>query len=59
LCGVALEVDPWGNSYLVGVEPEGSRWILSAGPNGIVETPAGPEATPAGDDIGARLPAPS
>lgn len=59
--------DPWGNHYLI--YPEGndptahggvasSRWVLSAGPNGILETlfrqPA-ETAVLGGDDIGARI----
>jgi succinoglycan biosynthesis protein ExoA len=53
--------DPWGNHYFVYLPPvTGERtqtaavgWILSAGPNGIVETPArqSSSAMPAGDDI--------
>ncbi|MBI5847131.1 MAG: type II secretion system protein GspG [Nitrospirae bacterium] len=51
--------DPWGNQYLlnanyitmVGVAP---IWIISAGPNGIVETPP-TNTVPGGDDIGLRL----
>lgn len=47
--------DPWGNAYLVNThgyfESAENVWILSAGPNGIVETP--PESTETwGDDLG-------
>ena len=56
-----LAQDPWGNCYVVNlaailsVEPA-VLWVLSAGPNGIIETPflSGGEA-PVGDDIGALL----
>ena len=64
-----LEPDPWGNRYLVnigalrtdenGVSPApNALWVLSAGPNGIIETPyASPavSAQVAGDDIGTRI----
>lgn len=66
-----LQSDPWGNRYLVnigmidtspGVQtttgPKAAVWVLSAGPNGIVETPfAGPVTSAAlvGDDIGIRI----
>ena len=65
-----LRSDPWGNRYLVNTgvlqtgdadeasfEP-GAVWVLSAGPNGLVETPyAAPAVSAAlgGDDIGARI----
>lgn len=67
----SLRPDPWGNRYLVnigvvgadGPAASGSRpfavWILSAGPNGIVETPYRDPATSSvlgGDDIGAQIP---
>ena len=48
------EPDPWGNSLLVvaigaGAEPAG--WVLSAGPDGVIQTPfPSPTLTPAGDD---------
>ena len=56
-----LTLDPWGNAYIVSVgamEKDGSPivagargWILSAGPNGVLET--APDATdPGGDDLG-------
>jgi len=56
-----IGADPWGFKYLVsinGMEPAGKRpenwvWCLSAGPNGVVDTPAwSPEIE--GDDIGYR-----
>jgi len=56
--------DPWGHAYIVSVgamEPNGMPiaphargWILSAGPNGVLET--APDApVPGGDDIGMIL----
>ena len=65
-----LRSDPWGNRYLVNTgalqtgegdeaSPEpGAMWVLSAGPNGLVETPYAVPAMSAalgGDDIGARI----
>ena len=63
---VAPGPDPWGNQYLVnrGVTQTGQTaepfavWVLSAGPNGLIETPyAAPAVSAAlgGDDIGARI----
>ncbi len=58
-----VPTDPWGNRYLVslGFEPTDDAsaggggqhlWVLSAGPNGIIETPYPPRGTrPAGDDL--------
>ena len=65
-----LRPDPWGNRYMVNVGilrrvaaaglPPAERvlWVLSAGPNGILETPYGSPAAAAvvgGDDVGARI----
>lgn len=48
VCGLALVPDPWGNSYLLG-----PGWVLSAGPNGILETPLPPVGgSVGGDDVG-------
>ena len=59
--------DPWGNRYFIYPPPAGTaaphragiaRWVLSAGPNGIVDTPfrqAPERAALGGDDIGVRL----
>lgn len=53
--------DPWGHAYVLSVAgmrgDSGVRgWILSAGPNGVLETDDGDDAIPAGsDDIGWRL----
>ena len=60
-------VDPWGNRYMVNVGGAASRggngspravWALSAGPDGVIETPAEQPAEAArlhGDDVGARV----
>ena len=55
LFGPGMPTDGWGRCFLmnIGEWPYGGRiGILSAGPNGIVDTPFG-SATLAGDDIGA------
>ena len=31
--------DPWGNTYLVNVAGPGRMWVISAGPDGILQTP--------------------
>lgn len=48
--------DPWGHCYLlhVGGILEGGGLLISAGPNGTIETPLGATA-PAGDDIAAMV----
>lgn len=50
--------DPWGNHYFTNANgfntPGAPVWILSAGPNGTVDTPAASTAV-AGDDIGLRI----
>jgi hypothetical protein len=59
-----LGEDPWGNQYVVNVgklQPGQNRqaWVISAGPNGTIDTPFDATTTDAaalgGDDIGARL----
>jgi hypothetical protein len=56
--GQQLAPDPWGNGYAVNLAAGFSSepavlWVLSAGPNGIIETPFLSETTTtAGDDIG-------
>ena len=68
-----LGADPWGNRYSVNValvdlslgaataagQPKMAVWVLSAGPNGILETPFAASiltaARPGGDDIGTRI----
>ena len=57
LIGVRPTADPWGNRYTVNVGPA-TIWVLSAGPNGIVETPylqLGGRARLSGDDVGVCL----
>ena len=58
-----VPIDPWGNRYVVslgldrpGRSSEGDRdaWVLSAGPNGIIETRFPPDSRaeiPGGDDV--------
>jgi len=67
-----INADPWGNRYIVNVQLIDSSatavtrsggvklavWVLSAGPNGIIETPFTQSILTAalgGDDIGSRL----
>lgn len=49
-----LEPDPWGRAYLVNVDgwidPRETPMVLSAGPNGVVET-SEHDTQPGGDDI--------
>ena len=53
----AIAPDPWGNAFLVhvGSGPEGSRWVISAGPDGILQTPASGGDRAGGDDRIARI----
>lgn len=68
----AIDADPWNNRYAVNVAlldstngtmtmagtPKNAVWVLSAGPNGTLETAWAQAATTAavgGDDIGFRL----
>jgi prepilin-type N-terminal cleavage/methylation domain-containing protein len=68
-----LMADPWGNRYAVNValvdlspgaatadgQAKMAVWVLSAGPNGIVDTPFASSiltaVRPGGDDIGTRI----
>lgn len=53
-----LAPDPWLRALLVNIGARkrgGPIWVLSAGPNGIVETPFLSSA-PAGDDVAVRVP---
>ena len=55
----AVTPDPWLRALQVnvGARRQGGRlWILSAGPNGIIETPFGGADAPGGDDVAAPLP---
>lgn len=52
--------DPWGNCYVANLAalnaPGMVVWVLSAGPDGIIDTPfVGPSALPAGDDVRMRI----
>jgi len=52
-----VSADPWGNAYVVNANiftANGPVWIISAGPNGSVETNSA-AATIQGDDVGIRL----
>ena len=57
----AIPADPWGNAYMVNVGAHishGAVWILSAGPDGIIETPflqPAQSASVAGDDRALRV----
>lgn len=50
--------DPWGNTYVTNASafsiPGSPAWIISAGPNGQIETPAF-LTTIFGDDVGMRV----
>jgi len=68
-----LAADPWGRRYVVNIglidlspgavtasgQPKAAVWVLSAGPNGVIETPFAASiltsAQPGGDDIGTRI----
>jgi prepilin-type N-terminal cleavage/methylation domain-containing protein len=59
-----LPTDPWGNRYAVNIgnmARANAVWVLSAGPDGIVQTafnqaiPANGVLTTTGDDIGYRM----
>lgn len=51
--------DPWGNAYINNADAYATTnpvWLISAGPNGILETPANSTAIAAGiDDVGVRI----
>jgi type II secretory pathway pseudopilin PulG len=49
---VDVKADPWGNAYVVNLgamRSGGTVWLLTAGPDGIIQTPFSASA-PAGDD---------
>lgn len=57
LFGDGMPTDAWGRCFLVnvGASLRGNRvWVLSAGPNGLIETPMTATALE-GDDIGAVI----
>ena len=47
--------DPWGNAYLVNVADRGRMWVLSSGPDGIVQTPFLAPNGPVADDRAAPV----
>lgn len=60
----SIPADPWGNKYVVNIgkaDPGASKavWVISAGPNGNLETAADASSSssisPGGDDIIARV----
>ena len=54
----AIRPDPWGNAYLVNVGSGGGGplWVVSAGPDGVLQTPfTGPADRASGDDRVARI----
>ena len=54
---IPVTADPWGNGFVInaGANPS-SLWLLSAGPNGTLETPFdGSPGRPLGDDLGRHL----
>lgn len=54
----STSADPWGNQYAINAGNFGvsgsSVWLISAGPNGTVDTDAGATSI-SGDDIGLRI----
>lgn len=53
----AVPPDPWGNAYIINAAAfygAGGVWILSAGPNGVVETNIADSAV-VNDDIGDKI----
>lgn len=52
-----VEADPWGNAYISNVKDFNTTspvWIVSAGPNGVLNTPTTAEVLQ-GDDVGIRI----
>jgi hypothetical protein len=50
--------DPWLRPLLLNIgarRDDSTIWLLSAGPNGIIETPFSSATTTGGDDLGVRL----
>ena len=47
--------DPWGNAYLVNVADRGRMWAISAGPDGILQTPFFVANGPVADDRAAPV----
>ena len=56
--GVPAQPDPWGNAYLVNIaalKSGGAVWVLSAGPDGVVQTPFLSRSGPLADDRAAPI----
>jgi hypothetical protein len=52
----AVRSDPWGNAYVAMIGAGGrAAGVLSAGPDGILQTHPGDPVSPAGDDRGAII----
>jgi hypothetical protein len=52
----SYDTDPWGNAYVINtpdLETTNKVYVLSAGPDGILQTPT--DASPANDDIGVGI----
>jgi type II secretory pathway pseudopilin PulG len=47
--------DPWGNAYLVNVADRKRMWVISAGPDGILQTPFLAANGPVADDRAAPV----
>jgi type II secretory pathway pseudopilin PulG len=49
--------DPWGNAYVAKIDVDGgATWVLSAGPDGLLQTAfQGEDVKLLGDDRGARI----
>jgi len=57
LFGPGMPTDAWGRCFLFNVDAwasDGPVWLLSAGPNGLIDTPTDAPSL-AGDDIGDRV----
>lgn len=57
---IPVTPDPWGHAYVLNASSfpiKGSPvWLISAGPNGLIDTPSNSEIIPAGvDDVGIRI----
>lgn len=55
-----VSTDPWGNCYVVNLAAANTPgmivWVLSAGPDGIIDTPFGsPSELRVGDDVRMRI----
>ncbi len=59
LDGISVTADPWGNAYVINLgvaRRQSILWLMSAGPDGTLQTPFdGSTGSPLGDDVGRRL----